>query len=113
MYAQESLQSLGLWAALDSQIVFGESVRQVLAWVEAGEVPAGLVYATDAQSSQRVDIAAEIPPESHEPIGYPIAVLRDSHLPVLAAEFVAFVSGSEGQAILARHGFTAPGENAP
>jgi molybdate transport system substrate-binding protein len=113
MYAQESLQSLGLWREMEGQFVYGESVRQVLAWVEAGEVPAGLVYATDAQSSRRVTIAAEMPPGSHEPIGYPIAVVRASHLPELAAEFAAFVGSPAGQDILAEHGFATPGEDAP
>lgn len=113
MYAQQSLQSLGIWEALESRVVFGESVRQVLAWTEAGEVSAGLVFTTDAQSSQRVRVVSEIPPDTHERIAYPIAVLRDSHAPGLAGDFVSFVTGPEGQAILASHGFSAPTEAAP
>jgi molybdate transport system substrate-binding protein len=113
MYAQESLQSLGLWDALEAQLLYGETVRQVLAWVEAGEVPAGIVFVTDAQTSQRVQVAAEIPSELHTPIRYPIAVLRESHAPELAASFVAFVTGPEGQAILANEGFSPPVEGTP
>lgn len=113
MYAQESLQSLGLWDPLEEQLVYGESVRQVLAWVETGEVPAGIVFVTDAQASQRARVVAELQPESHDPIRYPIAVLRDSHAPELAANFVGFVTGPEGQAILANEGFSPPVEDTP
>ena len=113
MYAQESLQSLGLWDALEGRLVYGESVRQVLTWVETDEVSAGLVYVTDAQASQRVQVVAEMPPESHAPIRYPIAVLRESSLPDLAEQFVAFVTGPDGQAILGRHGFSPLQEASP
>lgn len=104
-YARESLQSLDLWAELEDQLVYGENVRQVLAWVEQGEVPVGVVFATDAQSSQRVRIVTMLPADSHEPILYPIAVIRGTGASGGASDFVAFVVGPEGQAILARHGF--------
>jgi molybdate transport system substrate-binding protein len=110
MYAQQSLQTLGLWDQLEGKLVYGESVLQVLAWVETGEVSAGVVYAADAQASGRVRVVAELPPESHEPIRFPIAVVRGTHAPEMAEQFVAFVTGPEGQAILARHGFRSPGE---
>jgi molybdate transport system substrate-binding protein len=113
MYAQESLEMLNLWDELEGRFVYGESVRQVLAWVETGEVSAGVVFATDAQSSQRVRVVAEFPPESHDTIRYPIAVVKGSHVPELASEFVAFVVSDEGQAILARHGFRSLQEAAP
>jgi len=113
MYAQESLQAAGLWDPLEAQLLYGETVRQVLAWVEAGEVPAGIVFVTDAHTSQRVRVVAELPPESHQPIRYPIAVLGKSDAPDLAASFVAFVTGPEGQALLASEGFSPPVEDVP
>jgi molybdate transport system substrate-binding protein len=57
-----------------------------------------------------VRVVAELPPESHDPIRFPIAVVRDARAPEMAEQFVAFVSGPEGQAILSRHGFRSPGE---
>ncbi len=109
-YAQQSLRSLALWDQLAAQFVYGDSVREVLAWVERGEVEAGLVYATDAQLSHKVRLVSELPADSYQPITYPMAVVKGSPSPKLAAEFVAFVAGVEGQAILARHGFSPPPE---
>jgi len=82
-----------------------QSVSAVLAKVVAGEVDAGLVYATDAAG--RDDIAVIVPPGADQVINrYPVAALRSSG--PAAAAFVAFAAGPEGRRILAAHGFGAP-----
>ena len=78
-----------------------------------GEVPAGVVFATDARISARVREAAMLPAESHDAIRYPIAVVSDSRAPNLAADFVNYVTGPDGQAILAAHGFEPPEDESP
>ena len=109
-YARQSLESMNLWDELEEQLVFGESVRQVLAWVETGEVALGIVYATDAQISQRVRVLEELPSDTHQPIRYSIAIIEASDSSQLAQDFLDFVSGPRGQAILTRHGFELPDE---
>ena len=54
--------------------MLGKDVRQVLTYVETGNADAGLVYATDAQTSGRVRVVAVAPDSSHDPIVYPAAV---------------------------------------
>lgn len=104
-YARAVLEHLDLWTLVQPKLVFGEDVRQVLTWVERGEVEAGLVYWSDAAGSARVRVVAEAPPGSHLPIVYPMAGLRDSRHPDAAATFMEFLLGPTGQATLARHGF--------
>ncbi|HYG57263.1 MAG TPA: molybdate ABC transporter substrate-binding protein, partial [Symbiobacteriaceae bacterium] len=75
-YGKAVLEKLGLWAGLQRTLVLGEDVRQVLHYVESGEVQAGIVYGSDAASSQKVAVVAEAPPGSHGPVIYPMAVLK-------------------------------------
>lgn len=105
-YARAALDNLGLWASVSGKLAYGDSVRSVLALVERGEVPLGIVYATDAMASARVREVGSFPPQSHPPIRYPLGLLKSASPD--AAGFRAFLLSSAGRAILARHGFGAP-----
>src|SRR4029078_9557753 len=50
-YSEQSLTRLGLWQQVESRVVLGEDVRQVLDYVARGEVEAGLVYASDVRAA--------------------------------------------------------------
>jgi molybdate transport system substrate-binding protein len=103
-YARQTLRHLGV--RLGDREVPGENVRQVLAYVARGEVDAGFVFRTDAQSpaAHGVRVLAVVPDSWHAPIRYPIAVLRGPH-EAAAKDYVAFLTGRKGQAILRRYGF--------
>jgi molybdate transport system substrate-binding protein len=111
-YATQTLKSLGLFSAVREKIVYAKDVRAVLAYVETGNADAGFVYETDAQTSSKVRVAAIAPPDSHDPIVYPAAVLEDSPHPAAAREFLAFLQGPDAQKIFAKDGFL-PAENQP
>ncbi|WP_252406267.1 molybdate ABC transporter substrate-binding protein, partial [Escherichia coli] len=55
-YARASLEALGAWDAVNARVVRSESVRAALAFVERGAAPFGIVYATDARASARVEV---------------------------------------------------------
>lgn len=105
-YAQEALISMNMFAALQSKMVFGKDVRQVLSYVETGNVDAGLVYATDAQISDQVQMVATAPADSYSPIVYPVGVVADSENVEAAQDFVVFLSSDPATVIFAAHGFT-------
>ncbi|MDB9311714.1 molybdate ABC transporter substrate-binding protein [Spirulina sp. CS-785/01] len=105
-YAQEVLMSLGLFPSLESKLVFGKDVRQVLAYVETGNVDAGLVYGTDAQISESVKVVATAASDTHAPIRYPVAVVRESLSPGVAQEFINFLSTEAAIAIFEDYGFS-------
>jgi molybdate transport system substrate-binding protein len=105
-YTQQALESSQLWADLQPKLVFADNVRQVLDYVSRGEVEAGFVYRTDATLKDKVRIAMRV--GGHTPVTYPVAVVADSRQAALARDFVAFLSGADAQAVLARHGFGTP-----
>ena len=106
-YTKAALTKTGLWDAISGKFVLAESVRQVLDYLSRGEVDAGFVYATDAkQGGDKVKTLLEVPVET--PVTYPIAVLEAAKDKKDAAAFVAFVTGSKGQAVLAKYGFKKP-----
>ncbi|MDB5969619.1 MAG: molybdate transporter substrate-binding protein [Hydrocarboniphaga sp.] len=78
IYAKAALQSLSWWDKLQNRIVGTDDVRTALAFVERGECPLGIVYATDAAISAKVEVLATFPESTHQPIVYPFALLKDS-----------------------------------
>lgn len=105
-YARQVLERLGLWERVAPRAVLAANVRQVLAYVERGEVDAGLVYRTDALASTDVRVVATAPPDSHAPIRYPAAAVADSRHPELARRYLDFLAGPAAQEVLRRHGFS-------
>lgn len=104
IYARQTLEALGLWAAVRAHLAPAADVRAALALVARGEVPLGIVYATDATLVPDIRVVATVPPALHEPIVYPVALIagRES---ALAERFFAFLTGPEGRAAFARAGF--------
>jgi molybdate transport system substrate-binding protein len=96
-------------AAVEANMVSREdNVRAVLAKIELGEGDAAIVYATDATAAGDAVGLIPLPEEAHVPVTYAAVVLRDAPNQPAAARFVAWLAGAEGQAVLARFGFTAP-----
>lgn len=103
LYAMAALQSLGLWEAVTGNAVFTENVRVALALASRGEVAAAIVYATDAMLDPSLAIAHTFDPAIHPAIihsGVALAAGGDS-----ARNFLEALTGADGQAVLARHGF--------
>jgi len=105
-YAQQALKSMQLWHRLESRLVPAENVRQVLDYVAREEVDAGIVYASDVPVSRgKAVIAVSAPGDSHDPILYPIAVIRGAGSPADARKFIDLVLSSSGQKVMEKYGF--------
>lgn len=105
-YTMQVFQNLNLVNTLAAKTIQAKDVRSVLAYVETGNVEAGVVYKTDAVFSNKVTIAATAPAEAHETIVYPAAVIASSKKAEAAGDFVTFLAGTEAQEIFAKYGFT-------
>ncbi|HKV04710.1 MAG TPA: molybdate ABC transporter substrate-binding protein [Candidatus Acidoferrales bacterium] len=104
-YAMEVLTSLGIYKAVSSKAILAKDVRQVLTYVETGNVDAGFVYSTDALSSAKVRVVAQAPGNSHAPVIYPAAVVKATKNASAARAFLDFLSGPRGRAIFQKYGF--------
>ena len=104
-YAQEVLTSLKITDRVQSKTVYGKDVRQVVNYVATGNVDAGIVYRTDAQIADNIEITAIAPETSHSPVIYPIAVIKDSDTPEVAIELIEFLTTPEAQAVFEEYGF--------
>ena len=105
-YAQEVLKKLEIWGKIKDKAVLAKDVRTVLTYVETGNVEAGIVYKTDAISSDKVRIVATAPEGSHQPIVYPVAVLSATKQQKVAEDFLTYLSTPECKAIFEKYGFT-------
>lgn len=104
IYAEQALRTLGLWDKAQSRLAPAENVRAALLLVERGEAAAGIVYATDAAASRKVAVAGTFPESSHDPITYPVALVRGGDTPEAGA-VLAFLEGPEARAAFERYGF--------
>ncbi|WFA09020.1 molybdate ABC transporter substrate-binding protein [Tissierella sp. Yu-01] len=105
-YSEEIFTTLGIWDKVKTKAVYGSDVRTVLTWVETGELDCGVVYATDAYSTDKVKIVAEAPEGSHKEVTYPIAVIKSSSNVQKAQEFLDYLSTDEAVKVFEKYGFS-------
>ena len=106
-YAREAFTSLGLWDAVSAKASLGTNVTEVLNWVAEGSADVGVVYATDAATTDRVQVGAEAPEGSLEKkIIYPVGIVAASQHKDAARLFVEFLQSDEALAVFEKYGFT-------
>jgi molybdate transport system substrate-binding protein len=103
IYAKQSLKKLNWWDSIKMRIVGTQDVRAALVFVERAECDAGIVYATDAKVSGKVESVAVFPNTTHEPIVYPLALLNNAS--AQAAAFYDYLRSEKAKAIFAKYGF--------
>jgi len=94
LYAERALRAAGVYGGL--RIARGADVRLTLAFVETGEAEAGVVYATDARASGRVEVVHTFPVA----VEYRLVLLRPAGRPLYE-----FLASEEALAVFERHGF--------
>jgi molybdate transport system substrate-binding protein len=104
IYAEQALKKLGLWDAVSPRLARTDDVRAALLLVERGEAPAGIVYATDAAVSKAVMVAGIFPPDSHDPVSYPFAVVKSGDTPEARA-LMTLLAGPQARAVFVQRGF--------
>jgi molybdate transport system substrate-binding protein len=104
-YAKESLEHKHLWDDLEKKMVYGKDVRQVLTYVETGNVDVGFVYATDAVISDDVEVIHRIDSSLHTPIIYPAGIIDRSDKKDAALSFYTFLKTEKAQETFKKYGF--------
>jgi molybdate transport system substrate-binding protein len=83
------------------------NVTAVVTKVGLGEGDAGIAYVTDALASTKVQ-TIEVPDRANVPASYGGVVVKASKSTAAAAAFLAWLTGKDGQAVLAGFGFRPP-----
>ncbi|WP_068114900.1 molybdate ABC transporter substrate-binding protein [Tropicimonas marinistellae] len=106
-YGRDALVSLGLWRVIEPVLLPTRNTISTVAAVSRGEAALGLVYRSDASGIAGVEIAAEIPADTHAPIHYLIAPVGQGGEPDAAERVLACLTGENGQRIFESFGFEA------
>lgn len=105
-YSEEIFTTLGILDEVKAKANYGSDVRTVLSWVETQAVDCGIVYATDAYTSDLITIVCEAPKDSCKQVIYPAGVVKASENSEAAAEFVAYLQSDEAMKLFERYGFS-------
>lgn len=104
-YGIETLKSIDVWTKIKANIVYAKDVRQVLTYAETSNVDAGIVYKTDALTSDKIKIVATADEKSHTPIIYPVGVLKNSKHFDEADTFYRFLQSDDAMKVFQDYGF--------
>jgi molybdate transport system substrate-binding protein len=103
--AQQALQHVGLWEAVQAKLVLGENISQATQFVTSGAAQAGisaLSLALAPDVAERVRHVV-LPADSHQPLRQRMVLLRSAQ--PRALDFYRFLQTAAAQAILRRYGF--------
>jgi len=103
IYAKRWLTEQGVWDAVAAKVVPTLDVRSALAAVAGGDVPAAIVYATDAAVDHGVRVAMTV--ADGPAITYSLAALAGSRNRSQADAFVAYAAGPAGRRVFEKRGF--------
>lgn len=109
-YSKEAFENLGMWEAVEAKTSFGTNVTEVLSWVAAGSADAGIVYLTDATTSDQfedVEVVGYAPEGSVSKVIYPVGIVSASTKKDAAQKFVDYLGTDEALEAFAEYGFSA------
>ncbi len=112
-YAKAALEQLkvdstDLWTAVADRLAPALDVRAALALVESDPEILGIVYRTDARTSQQVRVLYEFPAAEEAPITYCATLVAGGGNQEPGRDFLDFLASSEARAIAEGHGFEIP-----
>ena len=106
-YAKEAFDKLGIYSEVEAKSSLGTNVTEVLNWVAEGSADAGVVYASDAATTDKVKVVSSAQQEGIiDPAMYPVATLKDSSHQEEAKAFYEFLQSQEALDVFAEYGFT-------
>ncbi|HEX3076146.1 MAG TPA: molybdate ABC transporter substrate-binding protein [Lachnospiraceae bacterium] len=105
-YSKEAFENLGTWEEVKAKASFGTNVTEVLNWVAEGSADVGVVYATDADTTDQVKVVAQVPSGSVSKAIYPVGIVSASTKKEAAQLFVDFLSTKEALDVFVKYGFT-------
>lgn len=106
--AKQVLEAAGLWPVVQPKLVYGENVQQAVQFVRSGSADAGIVARSVATTEDLRWVLVE--EQLHTPLDQVAIVLARAKQPDAARQFIGFVNGRGGRAVMRQFGFLLPGE---
>ena len=106
--AKQSLEAVGVWSVVQPKLVYGENVQQAVQFVRSGSADAGIVARSVAGTEDLRWVLVD--EQLHAPLDQVAIVLARTRQVDAARQFIEFVNGSAGRAVMRRFGFLLPGE---
>ncbi len=105
-YAKEALTNLGVWDSIQDKVTLAGNVTEVLSQVETGNASVGLVYATDAASSDKVEVIAECDNSLlASPVLYPVGRVSTTKHKKAADKLIKFLKSEKALKVFKKYGF--------
>ena len=116
IYAREWLEKLpcyrgSAWDAVSGRIAPAPNVRAALGLVEADRDVPGIVYATDAAMSDKVNVVYEVTGSDAPVITYHAAIVNNGSNHEAAQRFLDFMGSAAAAEIFHQHAFIRPQED--
>ncbi len=107
---EAALRRAGLYDQLKARLVFAENIAQAAQFCQAGSAEAGLLSAAQAGHPAMTEAGRVwvVPAGAYPLLRQGGGVLKGSRCPEQARAFRDYLTGPDGQALLARHGYGKP-----
>lgn len=105
-YAKQVMEGLNIYNKVENKLVFAKDVRSVLNYVDTKSVDLGVVYKTDAITSENVKILASAPTDLHDKIVYPMGIIKATKNKEAAMKFYEYLQTEAAQEVFVKYGFT-------
>jgi molybdate transport system substrate-binding protein len=110
--AQEAMESVGVWDAVQPRLVFGENIAHTAQMVESGAANVGIIALSLAKfPSMAKHPHYLIDDELHEPLTQAYIVTRRAENNEAARTFARYMETNDAHEIMERYGFVMPGRD--
>jgi molybdate transport system substrate-binding protein len=108
--AVEALKAAGIWAQVESKLVYGDNIAHATQFVETGNAQVGI---TALSLALNPNLAAAggywlIPETLHQPLEQAFIITKRAADNALAHDFANYLSGGAARAVMTRYGFALP-----
>lgn len=104
--AQQTLQQLGLWTAVQAKLVQADSIAQVHQFVSSGNVELGFIAAS--QHPKNSGSFWQVPKALYDPIEQEMVLLKSAQHRTAANEFYEFMRSEKALKIIRSYGYDVP-----
>lgn len=104
--AVETLQALGIWNDVQAKVVYSQTVSQAKQYAVTGNAEVAFIPLALVKPGEGKYL--EVDSHLYSPIDQAMGIVKESRQQEAAQRWLEFLMSTEGQQLLARHGYEAP-----